>query len=267
MSPTGKTKLLPPAYPNAGIEAEYYRRLTNLIEEMHRSLIYWIGVAYRQNEPEISNLALDASPAKNLDAVIRRLARRWLKRFNALADDLARWFAQSAQNRSETVLKAALKKSGIAIKFTLTPAANDALQATIAENVGLIRSIPQQHLTAVQGHVMRSIQAGGDLGTLTKVLINQFGSTKRRAALIARDQNHKATAVITRVRQLELGLTKARWVHSGIGREPRPSHVKASQDKVIYDVAKGWWDPHEKKFIWPGTLINCHCTSRPVMEG
>ncbi|WP_257785984.1 hypothetical protein [Burkholderia ubonensis] len=38
--------------------------------------------------------------------------------------------------------------------------------------------------------------------------------TKRRAAFIAHNQNSKATATITRVRQEGLGITEAIWLHS-----------------------------------------------------
>jgi uncharacterized protein with gpF-like domain len=91
--------------------------------------------------------------------------------------------------------------------------------------------------------------------------------TKRRAALISRDQNNKATAVITRVRQQELGVAEAIWVHSTAGKTPRPTHVKAGRERVRYAIAEGWYDPHEKKNVWPGELINCRCVSRAVIPG
>jgi uncharacterized protein with gpF-like domain len=115
--------------------------------------------------------------------------------------------------------------------------------------------------------VMRSVQTGRDLGRLAKDLQKQFGVTKRRAALIARDQNNKATASMTRVRQVQLGITEAIWVHSGAGKHPRPTHVKAGRDSVRYDVSKGWFDPDAKQWIWPGILVNCRCVSKPVIKG
>ena len=56
-------------------------------------------------------------------------------------------------------------------------------------------------------------------------------------------------------------------LHSAGGHDPRPSHVKAGKDKVVYSVTEGWWDPDEQKFVWPGTLINCKCTSRSIIPG
>lgn len=253
--------------PNAGVAAEYRRRLDRAIDGMHRSMLRRIAAAWRRNEPEMSRLAADDIPARDLADALAGLARRWLRRFDDLAPSLAEWFATQAKDRSDAALRASLRRAGIGVRFRMTRAANDAYRAQIAENVGLIRSIAQQHLTAVQGHVMRSVQLGRDLGALTRDLEDQFGVARRRAALIARDQNNKATAVIVRVRQQELGIAKARWVHSAAGKEPRASHVKASRDRVEYDVATGWWDPDEKQFVWPGTLVNCRCVARAVLPG
>lgn len=140
----------------------------------------------------------------------------------------------------------------------------DALEATVAENVSLIKSIGSQYLTAIEGHVMRSVTTGRDLAPLARRLELQYGVTRRRAALIARDQNNKATAVITRERQNELGI-KAIWLHSAGGKEPRPTHV-ANSGKV-YDPKEGWFDPDVGEHIWPGTLINCRCVSKSVIPG
>jgi uncharacterized protein with gpF-like domain len=107
------------------------------------------------------------------------------------------------------------------------------------------------------------VQAGRDLGYLSKELQDRYGITKRRAALIARDQNNKATAVITRVRQQELGVTECVWLHSHGGKHPRPSHVAADNKK--YDVSKGMF--LDGKWTWPGVEVNCRCVARAVIPG
>jgi uncharacterized protein with gpF-like domain len=160
-----------------------------------------------------------------------------------------------------------LRDAGYSVKFKMTREMRDVMDATINEQVSLIRSIPQQYLTQVEGMVMRSVQTGRDLGTLTKDLQQQFGVTRRRAAFIARDQNNKATASMTRVRQVKLGITEAIWVHSGGGKHPRPTHLKAGREKTKYDVTKGWFDPAVGKWIFPGELPNCRCVSRSVVKG
>lgn len=90
----------------------------------------------------------------------------------------------------------------------MTSQMNNALQATIAENVGLIRSIPEKYFTEVEGLVMRSVARGRDLSYLTDELQKRYGITRRRAAFIARDQNNKATSVVQSARQQALGITQ-----------------------------------------------------------
>jgi len=248
----GSGAVLRPIHPSAGLEAAYRKRLTAALEEMHRSIMWWIKAAYRSNTP---HLAQDETPAETLRKAIRKLTRRWTSRFNVLADDLASYFAQAVNERSDAALKTALKKGGFTVEWTMTRAQRDVVGSVVNENVALIKSIPQRYLQGVEGAVMRSVQTGRDLGQLTKDLQEQFGVTKRRAALISRDQNNKATAALTRARQLEIGVEEAVWLHSHAGRSPRKAH-QAMNGKT-YDIKKGMWDPDEKAYVLPGELINC----------
>jgi len=170
---------LPAVRPNEGIALTYRRRLERLLDVMHASLVYGLKACYRANEPE---LAQDASPAMTLRDLMNRLAYRWQRRFDDAAPLLARSFADSTLHCTDNTFRAKLKDAGFAVEFRLSREANDALQATIGENVALIKSIAAQHLAEVQGLVMRSVQTGRDIGGLTKDLQTRYGLTKRRAA-------------------------------------------------------------------------------------
>jgi len=255
-----KIQTLPAARPNVGIRTAYQKRLDTAVEDMTRSVIFWVRANYRANTPE---LAQDASPARELERAMRLLARRWNRNFDKLAVILAEHFATGVADRSDRALMAALRKYGFTVRFKMTATQNDVLQATIAENVQLIRSISTQYFTQVQGDVMRAVQSGRDLATLTDALEKRTGITRRRAAFIARDQTAKATAALTRVRQQEVGVTKAVWLHSGGGKEPRPEHVAFSGQ--TYDVAKGAF--LEGKWTWPGVEPNCRCTCKAIVPG
>jgi SPP1 gp7 family putative phage head morphogenesis protein len=214
----------------------------------------------------VATMAMDDGiPANALQRALDKLAKRWLKRFDEGAPELAKYFAKSVWNRTDKNLQAILRKAGFSVRFTMTKPMHDVVNATIQQNVELIKSIPQQYLKDVQGAVMRSIQTGRDLGSLTTELKHTYGVTDRRAAFIARSQNNLATSAMNRARQAELGITQAKWRHSGAGKHPRPTHV-ANNDK-LYDVAKGWWDPAVKRYIFPGTEPNCRCVSISVIPG
>jgi SPP1 gp7 family putative phage head morphogenesis protein len=269
VSPTGKDIVLRSVQPNAGVGAAYNKALQKWVDAMHKSLVYWLTAQYRANSPE--HLAQDAgmesfrdgSPANALRRSMNRLSRRWMKAFDKGAPELAKYFADRSMGASDIQLKDILKKAGFTVEFKMTAATNDVYQATIGENVGLIKSIAQEHLSDVEGLVMRSVTQGRDLGQLTEELAKRYDITKRRAALIARDQNNKATATINKARQRQLGITQAKWMHSHAGKHPRPSHVAANGK--TYDIDKGMYLDGE--WLLPGQAINCRCTSKSIIPG
>jgi SPP1 gp7 family putative phage head morphogenesis protein len=253
---------IPHVVPNAGLQAYYRKRLQGMIEAMADSIAWWVSQAYRRKPPV---MAQDETPADALRRVIRKLERRWTRNFDELARKLSPQFVARNGRLSDRQFMEHLKKAGFSIEFQMTPAMRDIARATVAENVSLIRSIPRQHFTQVEGMVMRSVQAGRDLGTLSQDLQHQFGVTKRRAALIARDQNNKATSSFNRARQQELGIEEAIWRHSHAGKTPRPTHV--DMDGKVYKVDEGMWDEDEGRYVWPGQLIGCRCTSKSLIRG
>lgn len=259
-----KVKTLRGVQPNAGIRADYERRMKALVAEMARSYEYWLPIAYRKNEPR---MAMDEIPARAIERVLARMGRYWMKRFEDAAPKLARYFLTSVEKRSERVLRKILRDAGISVKFSLTPELRDIVAAGVTENVSLIKSIPQQYHTQVEGLVMRSVAAGRDLSELTTELRDRYGVTQRRAALIALDQNNKATSLINRERQLHAGIEQGVWKHSHAKKVPRPTHL--ANDGKPFNLAEGWFDPDPKvrKHIWPGELVRCGCFWKPVVKG
>lgn len=273
ISPTGKEIVLRSVLANAGVEAAYRKRLLLMVEEMQRSLVYFITTQWRANTPMAQDAGgeafRDGSPANAMRRAMHRLSRRWLKNFGKGAEDLAKYFVDKAVGATDTQLQGILRKAGFTVKFQTTETVNNAMQAAIGENVSLINSIAQQHLADVEGVVMRSFQRGRDLGEMTEELMRRYDVTRKRAAFISRDQSNKLTAVVNRTRQQELGITQARWRHSGAGKHPRLSHLKAGQANGgkgdLYDVDKGCLIDGE--YILPGELPNCRCSSRSVIPG
>lgn len=267
---------LPPVRPNAGTEARYRRQLEGLTRAMCDDALAELAALYARKPPE---MARDELPSAALRRAVRALAKRWEKRFDEAAPKLAAYYAQAAAQRSTSQLERVLREGGFSVKFKQTKAMRDVMDASVAEQVGLIKSIPEKYFTEVEGAVMRSVQVGRDLSGLTKEIGGLVSlerkpgesdksiaaRTYRRAATIARDQNNKATAVMARTRHIELGITRAVWLHSHGGKTPRPTHVE--NDGEAYDVEEGWFDPAVGKRIWPGELINCRCVSKPVIEG
>lgn len=255
-----KPKVLGPVHANLGLKVEFRSRLEAMIAEMQAAIEHFVIGAYEMEPPA---MGADASAATTLRAVMRNLNRRWQKRFDQAAPELAEYFSRAQIDRTDKQLQDILRKAGFSVEFKMTPAMHDAYEAAIGEQVSLIKSIASEHLSEVEGLVMRAVQAGRDVGALRAQLQMRYGVTRRRAALISTDQLNKANSVTTRARQMELGLNTAIWQHSHGGKHPRPSHVAFSGK--LYDVREGALIEGER--IWPGQLINCRCVSRPVIPG
>jgi SPP1 gp7 family putative phage head morphogenesis protein len=252
---------LPVVRGNAGIHAWYRRQLEKAVAEMHKSFVYWLTAQYRTTG--LADDAADGGATTVMQGEVSRLGRKWQKHFDKLAETLSRRLAEKVLTHSDSAFASGLRREGFEVKFTMSAPMKDAYQAVIGENVGLIKSIASQHLTEVQGLVMRSVARGRDLGSLTADLKKRYGITKRRAAFIARDQNNKATSVLQASRQQAVGITEGIWKHSHGGRTPRPSHVKANGEK--FDLKKGLYLDGE--WIMPGQLPNCRCGWSPVITG
>jgi uncharacterized protein with gpF-like domain len=259
LSPTGKPIKLKPVRPNIGTALLFKRKLEELVEEMQKSIEYHILRSYEAHEPELARD--DALPSAFLQAVMKRIAAQWKKRFDEMAPSLAEYFTKLMAGDADRSMKAALKKAGMTVKFQPTKAMTDVLDSTVNSQVSLIKSIGQQHLSEVEGLVMRSIQAGRDMGWLTIELQKRYGLTKYRAGLIAMNQNNVATAMMERARQKELGITEAVWRHSGAGKKPRHSHVAFSGKR--FNVEEGALIDGER--IWPGQLLNCRCFQQSII--
>jgi hypothetical protein len=269
-------------HPSAGVHAWYFAELEKAIEEMRESVERAVLGVYGALEPptmahdvriitdsqgtqRYGCIVEDASrnPSLLLRAALRKWGGLWVSKFDKLSLDLSREFAKKSFGITQTQMRAAFKEAGFTVSFKPTPGSMGAYHAVVAEQVNLIKSIPQQYLKDVESKVWNSVAKGGDMHALSIDLRQTYGITRDRAALIARDQNAKAKATIERARRQELGITHAIWQHSAGGKTPRATHVAMSGK--AYVIAQGAWDSDEGAYVLPGELINCRCTSRAVI--
>lgn len=240
---------LSPIQSNAGIDAAYRKKLQAMTAEMANSYIYWISAAWKQTAP----IAQDSSHTVNLRDVMARLGRRWNRKFDVAANSIAAKFAAQSIKHFDRSMMSALKDAGFTVDFKMTAPVAELARGILSENVALIKSIPAQFHKDVEGHVWHAVNRGGDLGALTDVLKERYGVTHNRAALIARDQNSKAHAIIENARRQEIGMTRAIWRHGGAGKEPRPSHLSANGK--TYELDKGMY--LDGVWTYPKHEINC----------
>lgn len=251
-------------WPNPGVERWYKQQLVALLTHAHFDIATEVGMIMHDNPPDIG-FANDAPSATvQIDRAMKSWAKKWTLKFDKLSLDLAKKFAGKNFQDAERGMRAAFRDAGLTVKFDITKKSKGAYKMVVAENVNLIKSIPQKYLTDVQSNVWASVMKGGDMASLSRKLKKTYDISTDRAALIARDQNNKAKAIIENVRRQEIGITEAIWQHSSAGREPRPTHV--AMDGKTFKLAKGMYDSDEGEYVYPGQLINCRCTSRAIIK-
>jgi uncharacterized protein with gpF-like domain len=254
--------LLHPVRASAAEEAWYRRQLIRLIDEMCRVTQAELLATYKTHR---AALGLDTPPPSSLNQLLKKQAKQWTKKFEAIAAPTSKSFADKATRHSQQGLHAELKKAGFAVKPQFTKSMEKGLKGIVKENVDLIKSIPKQHFAEVREQVLESVLKGRDLKGLTEKLIERHGVTKSRAQFIARDQNNKATALMNRIQQLDLGLKQARWQHTSASVTPRQEHIDF--DGMVYNVDEGMWSEDVGDFVWPGSEPNCGCTDQIVVPG
>lgn len=253
-------KILRAIQPNAGVRAWYRKRLLKELDEMQRSVAYWLEAAYRRREDEIVG---DSSPARDLLSVFGSSMRRWMRRWDTLADWLGRRVVEKIDDSTTTSMREAFKAAGFTVKFDRTRNLNSVTEAYISWNVGLIKSIGREYLDDVRGIVMEGVGMGRDLGYISEQLGNRYNITKRRAKLIARDQTDKATQAIRRVRDEYLGITEGIWVHLPGQKTSRETHVAMNGKR--FNLKEGLYDSAVKRNVLPGELVACRCVYRAVL--
>lgn len=254
-----KPTTLPPIHPNLGIERWYKRELMKIINEIQAEVKADIMANYKAQSNQV---AMDGF-SDWLGHSIDYLMSKWTNKLNNLSETVAELFVTKSVHNYDKQLKKHLRKAGFTVRLQMSPYTEEMLKAAMGENVGLIKSIGTQYLGKVEQSVWASVKGGFDLSTLAKELSHSYNITENRAALIARDQGAKANAVIEMARRKELGITKAVWLHSGGGKEPRQSHVKANGKE--FEVDKGLY--LDGRFTMPAELVNCRCVSRSVIDG
>jgi len=253
-------KILRAIQPNAGVRAWYRKRLIKELDAMQRSIAYWLESAYRRREDEIVG---DASPARDLIAVFGANMRRWLRRWDVLADWLGRRVIEKVEDTTTTSMKEAFKAAGFTVKFDRTRNLNSVTEAYISWNVGLIKSIGREYLEDVRGIIMEGVGMGRDLGYISEQLGNRYGITKRRAKMIARDQTDKASMAIQKVRDEKFGITEGIWVHLPGQKTSRQTHVAMNGKR--FKLNEGLYDSAVKRNVMPSELINCRCVYRRIL--
>jgi SPP1 gp7 family putative phage head morphogenesis protein len=149
------------------------------------------------------------------------------------------------------------------------------LKAFAQQNASLIKSIPQNLLTDVEGIVTRGLTGGATIRDMERDIKSRLNVSKNKARLIASDQIGKLNGQMTKLRQERVGVIEYIWNTSGDERV-RHSHrvldgkiCRWDDDTVYRNPGETEWLPRSSlkgAEAEPGEEIRCRCWAEPVMD-
>lgn len=241
--------------PNASLTKWYREQMQGMMDEMRSDLIQDVV------KPMRSEIAMDGI-LDWMGHVIDGLVSRWQDRLDKLSTQVAQELVSKAKTNYDKRLLGILRKRGFTVNFRHTQYMEDQAQIALGENVALIKSIGNEYLDKVRSAVWRSVKNGYDVESLIKQLKEIDGVTDRRAKNIAKDQTAKLNQAFEDARAKELGITKAKWLHSSAVKVPRHEHVKAHGE--IYDIDKGI--KFSNGWFKPAQDYGCKCRKYLVID-
>lgn len=276
-----------PVLPSKAAEQYYRGELRSLVRSMAQELVNAL-------EPELKRLKREyiADSLVTLDgwtdeilAVIRKVSSRFsTPLFDAqvarvVASTISRAEADNAEEFRDSVNRAV----GVDFQMIAKPKGmTDYLEASTAENVNLIKSIPADYFSRVETLVLGGMKDGLAPTAIARQIHDETGVNARRAKLIARDQISKLNSDLTRQRQTAAGIEFYKSVDAGDVRVSGAPGGKYPNAKIscygiarqdigygpgIYKIADGaTWNG--VKGLHPGKHhILCRCVGLAMIPG
>lgn len=135
------------------------------------------------------------------------------------------------------------------------PWLDHAVDAFVAENVGLIESLGDDYIDDVKQRVIAAVRTGQSTSDLAADLAERYDVADSRAAFIARDQTSKFLGDLAKQRQSNLGITHYIW-RGTLDQRERDSHREKEGNRYA------WTDPPADTGH-PGEDFQCRCTAEP----
>jgi len=167
--------------------------------------------------------------------------------------------ARSVNLFNETQFDKTIMESLGVNPFASEPWLAQEMEAFVADNVALIKTIPSQFFGSIQGIVSDGARSGKNMQDITADLQKRTGVAKSRAKFIARDQVSKFNGDLNQLRQKNVGINSYIWSTS-LDERVRPSHAAKEGKKFS-------WDNPPNDTGHPGEDYNCRCVAIPVFQG
>lgn len=246
--------VLPRQIPPDAIARDYARAIFRIIDRVEQQMAPILAMVPEMIETA-RNERRDAGEGRRVRELIRALAPVIS---TAEIESIAILFA----TRTSTFQRIQLNKqvqSGLGIDLFISDRRVPVLvDGFVSENTALIEDVPRELKGRLERTITRAIASGTPRSDLARQLESDFGFSRNRARLIARDQTGKLYGQINVARQQDLGVESFIWRTVG-DRRVRPDHVALDGEKFRFDQP-----PSEGL---PGEPIQCRCYAEPVFDG
>lgn len=260
-----------PVQPTA-IQLAYYQGLREMVAHMRAlteaRLVPALPALLAAGHPDAN--ADDARADKGAGQRVNRIVgqmiqafgRRWhAKRIAGLPTKIARLTSDHQRRELFRQIKSGL---GIGLDTMADHGLGKRIRQFTAENVALIRTVPQEYFGQVEKVVLAGVKSGRRAADVAQDLAQRAEVAQSRVKVIARDQVNKFQADLNHARQTDLGIKRFVWSTMGDNRV-REAH--AQRNGKEYDWANPPGDATDPADgAKPGDGIQCRCQAIPVMR-
>jgi uncharacterized protein with gpF-like domain len=201
-----------PVLPSKDAEQFYRGQLRAMVRLMAGELVAAVEPELKRLKPDYiadSRMTLDGSWTEEILKAIRSVSQRFVTPlFDAQVQRVAASTISRAEaNNAEDFRNSINRAVGIDFDLITRPKGmQDYLEASIAENVNLIKSVKTEYFQKVETIVLGGMKSGAAPSVIARQIQEQTGITARRAKLIARDQMSQINADLTEKRQAAAGI-------------------------------------------------------------
>ena len=251
-----RRRVAKPLQPNT-VRLEYFKAIRSRFLDPARDAVM-AGLL-----PELDAILAERGDADNMDA--------GGKRVNASMDKITKGFwdatfhpreaealAELAADRTSKFHKRQFDRqvrSGLGVDvFVREPDLSKIAEDFVAENVALIKTIPNQYFDDIEKIVTAGVRQGKRHEEIARDIQARYDVAENRAKLIARDQVGKFYGDLAKARQEDMGVTKYIWRTVNDNRVRSEHHAR---DGKTFSWARPPADGH------PGHPINCRCYAEP----
>ncbi|QYY33431.1 minor capsid protein [Cupriavidus pinatubonensis] len=192
---------------------------------------------------------------------IEQLLRRYAEALTPWAEATAARMLADVNRRDEAAWMAQAQDMSRALRLEIRTAPTGAtMQALMAEQVGLIKSIPLEAAERVHRLTIEGLEDSTRASEISKAIQASGDVAKSRADLIARTEVARTASTLTEARAMHVGSTHYIW-HTSEDSDVRESH-RRMDGKVV-----AWSDPPtiDKMTGHAGQFPNCRCWAEPII--